>query len=114
MYAPRPQTHQIPRHYTHTATIKKSQLLRDKENTNANANVNAGLPSKTPSRAALGAGKMLAPNTTARVGLGGAGAGGKQAAGPNKGKGKEGVMDDIGMSRQFTRYGMVEARLIHR
>lgn len=90
MYAPRPQTHQIPRHYNQQATLKKNQ---NKENANA-------LPSKTPSRAGIG--KMLAPNTAiaARTGFG---PGGKMGPGESmmrggengKGKGKE--VDDIGM-----------------
>ena len=96
MFAPRPQTHQVSRHYSLQTTSKKNQ---DKENSNANA-----LPSKTPSRA--GVGKMLIPNTAAasRVGLGGGGGGGKGGMvghgqldnGKGKGKGKE--VDDIGKS----------------
>lgn len=88
MFAPRPQTHQISRHYSSQTTSKKNQ---DKENSNA-------LPSKTPSRAGIG--KMLAPNTAAasRVGLGpgnpGAGGkGGNLGQDGGKGKGKE-VNDD--------------------
>lgn len=101
MYAPRPQTHQIPRHYTSnpTGTIHRTSH-RNTEKENANA-----LPSKTPSRAA-GGGKAvsLAPGTGVRMGLGaktvgrdrnvlGGGGGGSGVVG-GKGKGKEG--DEIG------------------
>lgn len=82
MFVPRPQTTHVPRSYT-TQTTRKT-LNKDKENANA-------LPSKTPSRA-VGAGKMLVPNT-ARVGLGAKSVGGKNTEG-GKGKGKE--VDDIG------------------
>jgi hypothetical protein len=82
MFVPRPQTTHVPPSYT-TQTTRKT-LNKDKENANA-------LPSKTPSRA-VGAGKMLVPNT-ARVGLGAKSVGGKNTEG-GKGKGKE--VDDIG------------------
>lgn len=89
MFAPRPQTHTIPRHYHLHTTAKKNQN-QNKENAGSTTAGN-GLPSKTPSRAGMGVGKMLAPNTAApaRMGLGGKGGGGK-------GKGKE--VDDIGES----------------
>lgn len=102
MFVPRPQTHQISRHYSshdgmNSTTGNANATATGKKNKNKE-NTNAGLPTKTPSRA--GVGKMLAPNTAApgartRVGLGPGGKSvGRDQAGGDKGKGKE--VDDIG------------------
>lgn len=75
MFASRPQTTHLARHYTNTAKKTGGRNV-DKENAGA-------LPSKTPSKGGLGRG-MLVPNTAKPLG---------KARGDEKGKSKE---DDIG------------------
>jgi hypothetical protein len=114
MYAPRPQTHQISRHYTaftgaststtYTHNHLQTQTARKAQHGNKEKENAMGLPSKTPSR--LGAkslGVSLGAKTVGRDrnvlgqgGRSGPGAGEDEGGGKGKGKGKGKEGDDIG------------------